>query len=52
MEKLSICRIDKDISYDLEQVNIEYIDTTHLIKIQMSMSPIEHNFSFTELQNL
>ena len=52
MEKLSICNIDKYVSYDMEQVHNEYIDMTYLRKRYMNIAPTGHNISFTERKNI
>ena len=38
-----ICHIDKDMSYDTEQVHNESIDMTYLRKIYMNIAPIGKN---------
>ena len=45
-----ICQIDKDMSYDTEQVHNESIDMTYLRKIYMNIAPIGKNI--LEQQNL
>ena len=44
MEKFSICRIDKDMSEDTEQVHNVYIDMIHIRK---NVAPTGNNFSLT-----
>ena len=47
-----IYHIEKDMSDDMDQVNNESIDMTHLRKIYMNIAPTGHNNSFTECHKL
>ena len=44
---VSLCHIDKYMSYDMEKFHNESIDMTYLLKIYMNIAPTGHNISFT-----